>query len=122
MTQCDFLCMLAQLKIFHWSTKSFAAHKAFGKAYEELDELVDRFVEAWQGIYGIMPVGDTSGKEPLELDEKGANAYKFIVECQNFFLIELPRHINKDTNKDLLNLRDEMLGCLSRLCYLLTLG
>jgi len=120
MTQCDFLCMLAQLKIFHWSTKSFSAHKAFGKTYEALDELVDTFVESWQGLYGKMAVGSPSEREPLSMDDKVLSA--FFMEWSDFFLIDIPRHINTDTDKDLLNLRDEMLGCLSRLRYLLTLG
>jgi len=42
-----------QLRIFHWQTQSYAQHKAFGKAYEELDALIDNFVEIFSGKYGL---------------------------------------------------------------------
>jgi len=45
--------VLNQLKIDHWQTKSHAEHKALGKAYEELDELFDKFVELFYGRTGI---------------------------------------------------------------------
>jgi len=120
MNQCDFLCLLAQLRLFHWNTKSYAAHKAFGKTYEKLDTLIDDFVESWQGLYGPMPTGSHGNKEMLETNEKGIS--QFFTDTADFLLIEIPRHINTDSDKDLLNKRDEMLGCLSRLRYLLTLG
>ena len=45
----DLLQMQNQLRIFHWQTKSYAAHKALGKAYENLDELIDTFIETALG-------------------------------------------------------------------------
>jgi len=45
--------VLNQIHIDHWQTKSFAEHKALGKAYEALNELFDTFVETYQGINGI---------------------------------------------------------------------
>lgn len=44
---------LNQIRIDHWQTKSYAEHKALGKAYEELDALFDTFVETYQGKNGI---------------------------------------------------------------------
>ena len=41
-----------QLRIFHWQTDSYAQHRAFGSAYEELDDLIDTFVETFMGIFG----------------------------------------------------------------------
>lgn len=45
--------VLNQLKIDHWQTKSYAEHKALATAYEELDELFDKFVELLYGRVGI---------------------------------------------------------------------
>jgi len=45
-----------QLRIFHWQTESYAQHKAFGKAYEELGELIDQFVEVYMGKNGKVKV------------------------------------------------------------------
>jgi len=36
----------------HWKTKSFAEHKALNEFYDELLELIDGFVEQYQGYYG----------------------------------------------------------------------
>lgn len=38
--------------IAHWKTKSFAEHKALNEFYDELLELIDGFVEQYQGYYG----------------------------------------------------------------------
>ena len=36
----------------HWKTKSYAEHKALNTFYDELLELIDGFVEQYQGYYG----------------------------------------------------------------------
>ena len=38
--------------IAHWKTKSFAEHTALNTFYDELLELIDGFVEQYQGYYG----------------------------------------------------------------------
>ena len=38
----------------HLQTDSYAKHKALGKYYEEIVELVDDFAEAYQGEYGVI--------------------------------------------------------------------
>ena len=41
-----------QLRILHWQTKSYARHKAYGKTYDELGDLIDEFMEVQMGKYG----------------------------------------------------------------------
>ena len=41
-----------QLKFLHWQTKSYAKHQAYGGLYNDLDELIDDFVEACMGKHG----------------------------------------------------------------------
>ena len=48
----NLLTLLNQLKIYHWKTKSYAQHNAFGDVYETLDELIDTYVEVFIGKYG----------------------------------------------------------------------
>jgi DNA-binding ferritin-like protein len=46
-----------QAHIFHWQTTgegSFAAHKALGKYYDAVPDMLDALVEAYQGKYGIV--------------------------------------------------------------------
>ena len=36
----------------HWKTKSYAEHKALGEFYDGVLDLIDGFVEQYQGYYG----------------------------------------------------------------------
>ena len=48
--------------IAHWKTKSFAEHTALNTFYDELLELIDGFVEQYQGYYGKrMEIKRTAG-------------------------------------------------------------
>ena len=38
----------------HWKTDSYAKHKALGKFYEELVDILDKYVEAHQGTFGLI--------------------------------------------------------------------
>lgn len=38
--------------VAHWATDSFSKHMALGTFYDELTELMDTFVEQYQGYYG----------------------------------------------------------------------
>jgi len=60
--------MEQQMRIFHWQTKSYARHQAFGMIYGQLGDLIDSFVEAYMGKYGRVQVS-----EPIELDNIGSN-------------------------------------------------
>ena len=39
----------------HWNTRSYAQHVALGEFYDELPELIDSVIEAYQGKYGLIP-------------------------------------------------------------------
>jgi hypothetical protein len=52
---------LNQLKVDHWQTKSYAEHKALGKAYKALDGLFDRFIELVYGREGIPALTSNAG-------------------------------------------------------------
>jgi DNA-binding ferritin-like protein len=108
----------AQLKIFHWQTKGNSRHKAFAKTRDELEDLMDSFVEQSMGKYGRFSLDEeTKTIELFNLSElKPLEMVETI--CQSFigFTEELDP---VDTN--LLNIRDEMLGLFQKLKYLLTL-
>jgi len=51
------MCMLHSVTnahILHFSTTSYSAHKALQDFYENIGDLVDDFVEAFQGKYGLL--------------------------------------------------------------------
>lgn len=51
------MCLLNSVTtthIMHLQTPSYAEHKALGEFYEEVGDLVDSFVESYQGKYGLI--------------------------------------------------------------------
>lgn len=113
-----FLELQTQLKVYHWQTKGIARHESFGKVYDELNDLTDEFVEQAMGQYGRFVLDDeTKNIQIFNLSE--SNPKDIVVTCCET-LISFTDDIDpKDTN--LLNLRDEILGLLRKLSYLLTL-
>jgi len=111
------IAMQSQFRVFHWQTKSFAQHKAFGEAYEGLDELIDEFVEVYQGKNGIQ--NPAEGLK-IKLENLDGNPEDMIDVFIEFLTDELTDKLEKD-DTDLLNIRDEMLGLLNKTKYLLLL-
>jgi DNA-binding ferritin-like protein len=113
-----FLKIQQQLRIFHWQTESYAQHKAFGKAYEEFDDLIDTFVETYIGKYGKVKAKLTYN---IELDNLTDNYMTYINDYITY-LLSLNNELDSSKDSDLLNIRDEMLTVLNRLKYLLSLS
>jgi DNA-binding ferritin-like protein len=107
-----------QLRIFHWQTESYAQHKAFGKTYEALDELIDTFVETYIGKYGKVKAKLTYNLELDNLSEE----YLTYIDDYISYLLSLNNELDSTKDSDLLNIRDEMLTSLNRLKYLLSLS
>jgi DNA-binding ferritin-like protein len=112
-----FLKIQNQLRVFHWQTESYAQHKAFGKAYEALDTLIDQFVEIYMGKYGRSKAKLTYNIELQNLEDQ----YLLVIDTYLDHLISLNDELDSVIDSDLLNIRDEMLGELNKLKYLLTL-
>lgn len=112
-----FIAMQNQFRVFHWQTKSYAQHKAFGAAYEDLDSLIDEFIEIYQGKNGIMIPADGFKIKLENLDENPSDMIDVFID---FLKNEVPSKLNED-DTDLLNIRDEMMGLLNKTKYLLML-
>lgn len=113
-----FLGLQAQMKINHWQTKGYARHKAFGDFYGTMDGLIDTFVETAMGKYGRFVLSDDNSvielKNLSELDVKG------MLKTLRDALIQIGDQLDP-SDTDLLNIRDEMIGEVNKLSYLLTL-
>jgi hypothetical protein len=106
------------MRVFHWQTQhkvgSFAQHSAFGTAYEDLDAHIDDFIEIYQGKKGaIMASGGTFN---LTLHNLSDNAEEFVDEYITYLVEYVPQGL-EETDTDLLNIRDEMLGILNQTKY-----
>jgi hypothetical protein len=113
-------CLLTirnQVKLYHWQTKSFARHTATDGLTSKLDESIDSFVESYMGRYGRPKV---SGSIKLHNFSEAA-AKSFVAKESKYLETELPKKIGKN-DTDLLNLRDTILGELTKVSYLFTLN
>lgn len=108
----------SQIKIMHWQTKGYSRHKALDETLSELYDLVDSFVEEAMGKYGRFKLdGDTKTIQLSNLSEIDTKA---MIDTVCDALIQYNQQFEEsDTN--LLNIRDEMLGLFRKLQYLLTL-
>jgi len=115
-----FLVLLNMVKLYHWKTCSYAAHKASDELYDSLNKNIDKFVE-------IM-----LGKNNSRLNMKGKSIKfsdpnttiqikKIIYNYRDLLELKINKYINIKHNTDLLNIRDEILGNLNQFLYLLTL-
>lgn len=116
-----FLSILNQIRVFHWQTKSFAEHKALGKLYESLDELIDEFVEVFSGRYGEVPraneVFDAKARNYVSNEDTKA----YLDEIADYLSKEVDDFLEEE-DTELLNIRDEMLAAVNRTKYLLGLS
>jgi len=116
-----FLLLLRnQLKLYHWQTRVYARHIATDKVLEELDELIDQYVEVYMGKYGRPKLTGADAVIHLHnLSEAGAS--KLLSASVKHLLGPFVKHLNKDKDTDLINIRDEMVAHLHQLSYLFTL-
>ena len=106
-----------QIRIFHWQTDSYAEHKAFGKTYEELDSLIDEFIETFMGVFGRSKPTTTFQITLKPLSDR--NVVDIVISDFVNYLDDLSSDIKNHT--DLLNLRDSLRGEVNKLRYLLSL-
>jgi DNA-binding ferritin-like protein len=118
-TNVNFLLSLqTQMKINHWQTKGLARHKAFGKFYDTLGDLIDTFVESAMGKYGRFVLDEES--KTLQLNNLSDIEMKGLINTVRESLVMMSEQLDP-SDTDLLNIRDEMLGEVNKLSYLLTL-
>lgn len=117
-----FMEILMMVKLYHWKTHSYAQHKATDDFYGSLNEHMDRFIEILMGKTG-MRIDLMKHKSIKLIDLTNMNQFKAKLEDFKTYLLDLEKNtfIKSMQNTDLLNIRDEILGDLNQLLYLLTL-
>ena len=115
----NLLTLHNQLKIHHWQTKSYAEHQALGGTYDALTGQIDEFIETFMGKYGRIESRDGFKIELSNYSDLGTT--DFVDKYIDYLVNELPKDLEQ-SDTDLLNIRDEMLGNLNKLKYLLTLS
>ena len=108
-----------QFKFLHWQTSSYSKHKAYGKIYDTLGDLIDTFVESMMGKYG-RPQFESEFSIMFQ-DISYISIQKFMDGITEF-LVAITDELDSKYDTDLLNLKDEMLSEINKLKYLLTLN
>lgn len=111
----ELLALKLRVKIAHWETHGYAAHKSLDWLFGRLVELNDRCIETAMGIYGrvsfpqgaSLPINDLEAPVATHLERAAARLRKI-------------RTLIKDT--DLQNVIDSIMGALHRTIYLLSLS
>lgn len=113
------LLLRNQTKIYHWQTNFYPRHKASDELVDTIDELVDKYVETYQGIYSNL-VLNTKNNNNLPLPLRNIDD-----EQMPTFLISLRKMLVEEMNKindsELLNIKDEILQAIDKAIYLFRL-
>jgi DNA-binding ferritin-like protein len=92
---------------FHWSTDSYAKHKAFAKYYDSIIDLTDAFAESYMGKYGkftSFPSVYHQPKDPIRYME---SLQSFVKEARQ----DLPQ------DSELQNIIDEIADLINSTAY-----
>ncbi len=111
----SFIIQLDHVRIAHWQTRVYSAHKALGKFYEQMSEFVDWYAESSQAQDPLVFTDPLYTPTDISLvnidtDEKVNTLFAGIEETLRNADGEPSEFVNK---------RDELLAQLKRTQYLL---
>ena len=115
----NFIEMLNNIKLYHWNTHFFSQHKATDELHQRLSEHVDKFVEILLGKKESR-IRNLHSKIHL-VNDKNTKSFKDRIYQYREYLIRMDSCLDPKRDTDLLNIRDEILGDINQLLYLLTL-
>lgn len=114
-------CLTTNMKLYHWTTTSYARHKAADDCVDVIAGHGDRFMEVYIGKYGrgLQPSKKETNMTLMYL--KDADVVPFLDDSIKYLMKDVPKMLSKD-DVDLMNIRDDMVGALNQTKYLLTLS
>ncbi len=104
-----FLSVLCNIKVYHWSTRSFSRHKASDDLYKKMDGLVDRYME-------VSMAHRRRQVREAKMTTRQYKDYEIILylRCVGNFL----RKNKYKGRSELASIRDEMLEAISQAIYI----
>ena len=99
-----------QAHIFHLQTSSYAMHAALNNYYDGIVDLIDKYVEVYQGRHGII-TGYQPASQFLEGDDQ---VLKYFMALQKF--VDMNRQ-SLPQESDLNNIVDEILALVNSTIY-----
>jgi DNA-binding ferritin-like protein len=92
---------------FHWSTDSYAKHKALAKYYDSIIDLTDTFAESYMGKYGKFTAFPSVYHQPKDPIRYMESLQSFVKEARN----DLPQ------DSELQNIIDEIADLINSTTY-----
>ena len=114
-----FFNMLLNIRLYHWSTTSYARHTGSGALYHALGLLIDQFTETYMGRYKRPEFKSSFNVQVKQFHDSNIN--EALREYVQFLKYEVPNYL-KESDTDLLNIRDEIVGEINKTLYLFTLN
>ena len=108
-----FLSIQQQIRLYHWTTKTYNQHVITGKLYEKLDEHIDKFIE-------ILLANNTVDQCNVTTRTSLCTTREDLIKILKKFVIFLNEQV--DLTSDLLTIRDEIIGEVHRHLYLLKMN
>jgi len=93
----------------HLSTKSYAEHKALGRYYEDILDLADKWAEAYQGHFGVIPM--TAYMDDFKVQKEAKSYVRGLLDFAKSMRDQLP------DESDLENIHDEIVGLIAATLY-----
>lgn len=110
-----FFTIQLSIKQYHWTTSSYARHKASDNFLEKLGSNIDKFIEVFIGRYNVKPnVSSINLNKQFFTDDGNM---KLLLDAR----IYLESLNNIITDNELLNIRDEMVADINQTIYLYNL-
>ena len=92
---------------FHWSTDSYAKHKALAKYYDSIVDLIDVFAESYMGKYGKFTTFPSVYHQPKDPIRYMESLQSFVQEARQ----DLPQ------DSELQNIIDEIADLINSTTY-----
>lgn len=109
-----------QAHIFHWQTRSFAQHEAFGNFYEAFLEATDVLAEMLMGIKGRPVLGMNATISLKDYSEEAVST--FIEDSYQLMRVQLEMICNSTEHESVFDQAGVIVAELDKLKYLLTLS
>lgn len=107
-----FLGFLGQIKVYHWTTKSYSNHKALDDLHKSLSDLVDEVIEVYIGKYNPNEVFTIS----MSANSDASEVISYLEEQRE--IIRGLRNKNFKNCSEIQNIMDSMMSSISNTVYL----
>jgi len=114
----NLLTLQNQIKLFHLQTNSYAQHRATDKFVDKISGIIDKILEAYQGVYGKIYLKKQKSIQLYNMRDD--QVVEFLRKMKIYFKDISPRLFNKK-DTELFNLMDEISENIDITLYLFTL-